>query len=105
MVRNTVIMVRGQMIFLHNRCKKEEGTKVRKPGGLSIILAPTVPLALKEAGSNPPITTTLDSRFVGRFVWIKMSFPKKIKWGKRVCGFLNVFVASIYHIFDNKEHG
>ena len=71
------------MIFLHNRCKKEEGTKVRNPGGLSIILAPTMPLALKEAGSNPPITTPLDLIFVGRFVWIKMSFPKnKLNGGK-----------------------
>ena len=34
-----------------------------------------------------------------------MSFPKFYKWGKRVRGFLGIFVASIYHPFDNKEHG
>ena len=26
-VRNTVIMVRGHMIFLHNRCEREEGNQ------------------------------------------------------------------------------
>ena len=75
-VVNTVIMVGGHMIFLHNRCEREETTKVRNPGGLDIILSPTAVVAWKEAGSNPPITTHIDSKYVGIFVGIKMSFPK-----------------------------
>ena len=35
---NEVIMVRGNMVFLHNRCEREEGTKGRNPGGVAIIL-------------------------------------------------------------------
>ena len=41
-VRNTVIVVRGHMIFLHNRWEREEGTKGRNSGVVAIILAPTV---------------------------------------------------------------
>ena len=76
MVVNTVIMVGGHMIFLHNRCEREEVTKGRNTGGLAIILSLTAVVAWKEAGSNPPITTHLDSKYVGIFVGIKMSFPK-----------------------------
>ena len=76
MVVNTVIMVGGYMILIHNRCEREEGTKGRNPGGLDIILYPTAVVAWKEAGSNPSITTHLDSKYVGIFVGIKMSFPK-----------------------------
>ena len=34
-----------------------------------------------------------------------MSFPKFDKWGKRVRGFLKIFVASIYHTDDIKVSG
>ena len=91
MVVNTVIMVGGHMIFLHNRCEREETTKVRNPGGLDIILSPTAVVSWKEAGSNPPITTHIDSKYVGIFVGIKISFPKVDKWGKIVRGFLKLF--------------
>ena len=104
-VGKTIIMVRGHMIFLYNRCEREEGTKGRSSGGVVIISAPAAVVAWKEAGSNPPITTPFDSKFVGRFVEIKMSFPKFDMWGKRVHGFLKLFVALIYHPVDNKEHG
>ena len=49
-VRNTVIMVHGHMIFLHNRCEREKGTKGRNPGGVAIILAPAAAVDWKEAG-------------------------------------------------------
>ena len=78
-VRNTVIMVHGHMIFLHKRCEREEGTKGRKYGYVAIILDPTTVVAWEEAGSNPPINTPFDSKFVGRFVEIKMSYPNLIK--------------------------
>ena len=93
------------MIFLHNRCEREEVTKVSNPGGVAIIIAPTANVAWKEAGSNYPITTPLDSKIVGNFVGIKISFPKFDKWGEIVSGFLKKIVASIYHPADNKEHG
>ena len=80
------------------------GTKGRDPGGVAIILAPTMVVDWKESVLNPPITTPLESKCVGRFVGIKMSFPKFDKWGKRVRGLLKLFVESIYHPVDNKEH-
>ena len=49
-VGNSVVMVRGQMIFLHNRVKRVQGTIGRNPGGVAIILAPSVVVAWKEAG-------------------------------------------------------
>ena len=33
-----------------------------------------------------------------------MSFPIFDKWGKRVRGYLKLFVASVYHPVDEKEH-
>ena len=101
-VGNRIIMVRGHMIFLHAICEREEGTKVRNPGGVIIILALTVVVAWKESGSNPPITTPFKSKFVGSFVGIKISFPTFDKWGRIVHGFLKLFMASIYHPVDNK---
>ena len=95
-------MVRGHTNFLHNRCEREEGTKGSNSGGVSIILSPTAVVALNEAGPNPPITTPFYSKFAGRFVGVKMSFPKFDKWGKIVRGFLKLFVASIYHPVGNK---
>ena len=77
-------MVRGHMLLLHNRCEREEGTKGRNPGGVAIIISPFAIEAWKEAGSNPPTTTSSDSDFVGRFVGIKMSFPRFDKWGKEL---------------------
>ena len=104
-VGNSVVMVRGHMIFLHNRVKRVEGIIGRNPGGVAIILAPSAVVAWKEPGLSPPTTTPLTSKFVGRFVGIKMSFPKFDKWGKRVRDFLKIFVASIYHTDDIKESG
>ena len=47
---NELIMVRGHMIFLHNRCEWEEGTQGRNPGGVVIILSLVAIEAWKEAG-------------------------------------------------------
>ena len=104
-VKNTVIMVRGYMIFPHYRCDREEGTKEGNFEGVAIILSPTAVVAWKEAGLNPPITTPFDSKFVGGSVGMKISFPKCDKWGEIVHGFLLLFVASIYHPVDKKENG
>ena len=49
-VGNSVVMVRGHMIFLHNRVKRVQGTRGRNPGGVAIILSPYVVVAWKEAG-------------------------------------------------------
>ena len=85
--------------------KRIEGTRGRNPGVVAIILAPYAVVAWKEVGSITPTTTPLTSKFVRRFVGIKMSFPKFDKCGKRVRGFLKIFVASIYHPNYIKENG
>ena len=87
-VGNTVIIVGRHMIFLHKICEMEERTKGSNTGGVAIIIALTAVVAWKEAGLNPPITTPLDSKFVGIFNGIKMPFPKVDKWEKRVLCFL-----------------
>ena len=70
----------------------------------AIIISPVAIEAWKEAGSSSPTTTSSDSNFVRRFVGIKISFPRFDKWGKIVRGYLKLFVASIYHPVDEKEH-
>ena len=92
-------------MFLHNMVRRVEGIRGSNPGGESIILAPSAVVACKESGLIPPTTTPLTSKFVGRFVGIKMSFPNFDKWSKRVWGFLKIFVASIYHTDDIKVSG
>ena len=104
LVGNMGIMMRGHMILLHNRCEREEGTKGRNPRSVTTISSLTAVVAWKEAGYNSPITTPFDPKFVGRFVGIKMSFPRFDKWGKIIRGFLKKFVASIYRPVDNKQH-
>ena len=71
-VGNTVIMVCGNMLFLHNRCEREEQTRGSNPGVLAIILALNAVVAWNEARSNPHITTFLYSKNLGRFVGIRM---------------------------------
>ena len=71
--------MRGHIVFLHNRVKRVEGTIVKNPEGIAIILSPSSMVACKEAGSSPPSTTSLTSTFVGVFVGIRMSFLKFIK--------------------------
>ena len=57
-------MVLVHMIFIHNRCEREEGTKGRNPGVVSIIFDPAAVVAWKKAGSNPPITTPLSQKLL-----------------------------------------
>ena len=82
-----------------------EVTRGGNPGVVATILSPYVVVSWKEAGYSPPTTTPLNSKKLGIFVGIKMSFPKFYKWGKRVRGFVKIFVAPIYHPDDIKESG
>ena len=92
------------MIFRHNREEREVGTRGRVPGGVAIILSPTSVTAWRAAGAKPPITTHLQSKLVGRFLGLKLRFPRFNKFDRRVRGELKLFIASIYHQVDVKEH-
>ena len=76
LVGNVNTVVRNHMIFRHNRDEREFGTRGNIPGGVSIILSPTAVTAWRVAGEKPPITTPLQSKFVGRFLGLKLQFPR-----------------------------
>ena len=92
------------MVFMHNICNKETGSKVRVKRGVAIILLPTAVIALREAGSQPPITLPLESPFSGRIIGVNLFFQNFGQWVKRKRGYLKMFLASIYHSIDDTEH-
>ena len=53
---------------------------------------------------KPPITIPLDSSFVGRFIRVKLRYPRINQYKNKVCGNLTLYVASIYHPVDEFEH-
>ena len=46
----------------------------------------------------------LDSSFVGRFIGVKLRYPRINQYEKKVRGNLTLFVASIYHPVDEFKH-
>ena len=46
----------------------------------------------------------MDSPFVGRFIGVKLKFPRIDPYEKKVQGNNTSFVASIYHPVDELEH-
>ena len=97
-------LVRGHMVLRHNREERTIGTKGRIPGGAAIILSPTAVKAWRAARLKPPITTPMDSSFVGRFIGVKLRYPRIYQYEKKVRGNITLFVASIYHPVDELEH-
>ena len=53
---------------------------------------------------KPPITTPLDSPFVGRFIGVKLRYPRINQYEKKLRVNLTLFIASIYHPVDEFEH-
>ena len=51
-----------------------------------------------------PIKTPHDSPFVGRFIGVKLSFPRLDTHKRKVRGQLIYFFASVYHPVDGTEH-
>jgi len=103
-VGNSEILVRGHLMFSHNRENRTVGSKGRIPGGVAIILSLSAVIAWKTAGSKPPLTTPLTSKFVGRFIGVKLLFPKMDRFERMLKGGIALFVASIYHPVDENEH-
>ena len=46
----------------------------------------------------------MDPPFVGRFIGVKLRFPRIDPYKKKVRGNTTLFVASIYHPVDDLEH-
>ena len=99
---NTVVMY--HMIFLHNREEREVGTRGRFTGGVAVIISPTPVTTWRAVGAKPLIITPLQSKFVGRFLGLKLQFPRFNQFNRRVRGELKLFIASIYHPVDSKDH-
>ena len=97
-------LVRRHMVLRHNLYKSTIGTKGRIPGGVVIILSPTAVEAWRAERSKPPITTPLDSSFVGRFIGMKLRYPRINQYKKKVRVNLTLSVASIYHPVYELEH-
>ena len=92
------------MFIRHNQEERTIGSKGIIPGGVAIILSPTACEAWRAAGSKHPTTTSMDSPFVGRFIGVKLRFPRIYPYKKKVRGNTTLFVASIYHPVDELEH-
>ena len=73
---NSVMMMRYHMVFMHNMGEKDPSSKGRVKGGVAIIMLTTSMIAWRAAGSKPLITTLLESSFAGRFIGVKLYFPK-----------------------------
>ena len=71
---------------------------------MSIILSPDAVEAWREAGSKFPIMTPHDSPLVGRFIGVKLNFPRLDQYKRKVLGHITLFVASVYHPVDEVEH-
>ena len=46
----------------------------------------------------------MDSLFVGRFIGVKLRYPRINQYKKKVRGNTTLFLASIYHFLDEFEH-
>ena len=99
-----ITLVRGHRVLRHNQDERAIGTKGRIPGGVAIILSPPAAKAWIAAGSKPQITTQMDSPFVGRFIRVKLRYPRINQYKKKVRGNITLFIASIYHPVDEFEH-
>ena len=104
-VGNFNTVVRDTMFFHHKREEIEVGTRGMVPGGVAIIISPAAVTAWRAAGEKPPITTPLQSKFVGRFLGLKLQFPRFDRFDRRVRGELKLFMASIYYLVYTKDHG
>ena len=69
-------LVQGHMVLWHNRYERAIGSKGRITGVVAIILSPTTVEAWRAAGSKNPITTPMYSPFVGRFIGVKLRYPR-----------------------------
>ena len=103
-VGNANTIVRDHMVFRHNKDKRELGTRVRVPWGVAIILSPASVTAWRSAGAKHPITTPLQSKFVGIFLGLKLQLPRFDRFDKRLRGELKLFIESIYHPVYAKDH-
>ena len=92
------------MVLRYNQEERAIGSKGRIPGGVAIILSPTAVEARRAAGSKPPITTPMDYPSVGRFIGVKLIYPRINRYEKKVRGNTTLFVASIYRPVDEFEH-
>ena len=97
-------LVQGHIVIRHNREERTIGSKGKIPGRVAIILSPTAVEAWRAAGLKPPITTSMDYPFVGRFKGVKLRYPRIYQYKKKLCGNIILFVASIYHRVDKLEH-
>ena len=53
---------------------------------------------------KPPITTPMDSSCGGRFIGVKLRYPRIYQYEKKIRGDITLFVPSIYHPVDEIEH-
>ena len=92
------------MVIRHNQEEQTIGSKGRIPGRVAIILFPTACEAWRAAGLKPPITTPMDSPFVGRFIGVRLRFPGIDPYKKKIQGNTTLFVSSIYPPVDELQH-
>jgi len=90
------IKIDGYTVFHHNNNVKTSRT------GVTIILSPRFTKAWKDAGALDPTQTNRDSTFEGRFIGLKLKFPRLNSSGKqdKKAPWKDVLLASMYHPYD-----
>ena len=88
--------INGYTVLHHNNENKQSRT------GVVIVLSPRFSAAWKQAGALDPLKTARGSTFDGRFIGVKLRFPKKDDYGKSIKGdeWDDLFLASVYHPYD-----
>jgi exonuclease III len=90
------IDIGGYSVFHHNNNKKSSRT------GVAIVLSPRFTKAWKDAGALDPIQTDKNTTFEGRFIGLKLKFPRLNNKGKheKQDPWLNILLCSVYHPYN-----
>ena len=104
-VGNVNTVLRDHMVFRHNREEREVGIRGKVPGGVAITLSPAAVTTWRAAGAKPPIKTPLQSKFVGRFLGLKLQFPCFDWFDRRVQGELKFLLhpSTTHYISKNTK--
>ena len=93
-------------MILYN-CETKEGQKGREKRGVAIILSSKFKQAYEQAGHPKPITTKPKGKHSGRFIGISLHFPNVDSYDKKIKqngGLLKLFIASVYHPWEENRY-
>jgi hypothetical protein len=101
-------IVRGFLVIHHNLSKDEwNARRTSNNGGIrrgvAIILSPEFSVAYQRAGRQKN-SSSQNSIFAGRYLGISLNFPTISNYGKAVKRTTKVYIASIYHPWEEETY-